>query len=33
VDTEEAYQMGMAWFKEHGESNTKPVEPKVVVDE
>lgn len=35
VDTEEAYQMGMEWFKAHGEkeSEQKPVEPKVVVDE
>ena len=32
VDTEEAYQMGMQWFKEHGEQS-KPTENRVVVDE
>lgn len=33
-DTEEAYQMGMAWFKEHGEQNPQQMEPRqVVVDE
>lgn len=34
TDTEEAYQMGMAWFKEHGEQNPQKLQPKkVVVDE
>lgn len=34
-DTEEAYRMGMAWFKEHGEQNQQQqMQPKrVVVDE
>ena len=33
-DTEEAYNMGMEWFKEHGEQNPQKVQPKkVVVDE
>ena len=33
-DTEEAYKMGMAWFKEHGEQNPQQMEPKqVIVDE
>lgn len=33
-DTEEAYQMGMEWFKAHGEQNPQQVKPKqVVVDE
>jgi len=33
-DTEEAYQMGMEWFKEHGEQNPQKAQPeKVVVDE
>ena len=32
-DTEEAYQMGMEWFKEHGEAEPKKVEQqRVVVD-
>ena len=32
-DTEEAYQMGMEWFKEHGET-PQQVQPKqVVIDE
>ena len=34
ADTEEAYQMGIAWFKEHGEVEPKQNQPKqVVVDE
>jgi len=34
ADTEEAYQMGMEWFKEHGEQNPQQNQPKrVVVDE
>ena len=33
-DAEEAYQMGMAWFKEHGEQNPQQMKPKqVVIDE
>ena len=33
-DVEEAYQMGMAWFKEHGEQTPQQMQPKrVVVDE
>ena len=33
ADVEEAYQMGMAWFNEHGEQNPQKVEPeKVIVD-
>ena len=33
-DTEEAYQMGMEWFKEHGEQNQQQTQPnKVVVNE
>lgn len=33
-DTEEAYQMGMEWFKEHGMSEPQTAKPKqVVVDE
>jgi hypothetical protein len=30
-DTEEAYQMGMEWFKEHGEVEPKQIEPQQVV--
>ena len=34
ADAEEAYQMGMEWFKEHGEQNPQQNQPKeVVVDE
>ena len=34
TDTEEAYQMGMSWFKEHGEKTPEQVKPKqVVIDE
>lgn len=34
TDTEEAYQMGMAWFNEHGEQNPQQNQPRtVVVDE
>ena len=34
ADTEEAYQMGMEWFKAHGEQNPQQMQPKrVVVDE
>ncbi len=33
-DTEEAYQMGLKWFKENGEAEPKKVQPeKVTVDE
>ena len=33
-DTEEAYQMGMEWFKKHGEGEPKQIQPsKVVIDE
>ena len=33
-DTEEAYQMGMEWFREHGEAEPQQIQPKqVVVDE
>ena len=33
-DAEEAYQMGMEWFREHGEQNPQKVQPKqVVIDE
>jgi len=33
-DTEEAYQMGMAWFQEHGEQNPQKMQPRqVIVDE
>ena len=33
VDTEEAYQMGMEWFREHGQKETDPAKSKVVIDE
>lgn len=34
ADSEEAYQMGMDWFAEHGEQNPQPMQPgTVVVDE
>ena len=34
ADTEEAYQMGMEWFREHGEAEPQQVQPRtVVVDE
>ena len=34
TDTEEAYQMGMSWFNEHGEQNPEQAKPKqVVIDE
>ena len=32
-DTEEAYQMGMAWFKEHGDQQQQTQPEKVVVNE
>ena len=33
-DAEEAYQMGMEWFREHGEQNPQKMQPnQVVVDE
>ena len=33
-DTEEAYQMGMEWFRKHGEAEPQQIQPKqVVVDE
>ena len=32
TDTEEAYQMGMAWFKEHGEQQEQMNPKQVVVD-
>ena len=31
TDTEEAYQMGLAWFGEHGEQTKEPTQPKQVV--
>ena len=31
TDTEEAYQMGIAWFDKHGEQNPTPTQPKQVV--
>ena len=33
ADSEEAYQMGMEWFDEHGEQNPQPVKQKQVVIE